>query len=67
MKNYRVDFPNGNTGRRTHRDFSTLEGAFGFMKHMGAEYCVLKKYDELTACFEAVDDELIEAVNKLIY
>lgn len=67
MKNYRVDFPREDTGRRAHRDFSTLEGALRFMKYIGSEYCVLKKYDKLTACFEAVDDELIEVMNKLIF
>lgn len=66
MKEFRVDFPSGDTGRRTHRDFRTLEGAFKFMNEMGKDYCVLKKYDADTCCFEEVDEELLKAAQRLI-
>lgn len=42
MKNYRVDYINGKTGRRNHKDYVTQRGAMKFVNYLGRENCVLK-------------------------
>ena len=35
MKNYRVDYINGKTGRRNHKDYVTQRGAMKFVNYLG--------------------------------
>lgn len=56
MKNYRVDYINGKTGRRNHKDYVTQRGAMKFVNYLGRENCVLKKYNERTCTFDIVFD-----------
>lgn len=56
MKNYRVDYINGKTGRRNHKDYATQRGAMKFVDYLGRDNCILKKYNESTYEFDIVWD-----------
>ena len=54
MKDYRVYFINGHTGRRSHKDFVTLKGAMSFASRIGLDSCIVQQYNPQTFTFDNI-------------
>jgi len=62
MKDFRVDFVNPDTGKRNHRDFTTLKGAMRFIDSIGRDDCIIKQYSPWTCTFEPLPQAALKNI-----